>query len=172
MGCSKNNTYMKELIHFMELNISQDFTDQTKILGNFDRWLNDKIEKNIIKLVDGLYIGIKNKDGTPILLDDLMGEQYLNLNDESYGILIPVKQLLLRRKYEYYSRLSKIQILEANCILSKHIFEINICIEDSKIRRSGRLLLLFAKNCSPRIPSAEIVCVIFLDNPPDAGIDS
>ena len=126
MGCSKNNTYMKELIHFMELNISQDFTDQTKILGNFDRWLNDKIEKNIIKLVDGLYIGIKNNNGTSILLDDLMSDQYLNLNDEAYGILIPVKQLLLRRKYEYYCRLSKIQILEANCILSKHILIANV----------------------------------------------
>lgn len=126
MGCTKDNECMKEMINFMELNISQDFTFQTKFLGSFDRWVNEKIKINVIKVVDGSLIGVKNNNGNQILLDNLMSDQYLNLNDNVYGILVPVKEILNRRKYEYYARMSKVQILESTCILSKHIMVANI----------------------------------------------
>lgn len=126
MGCKKNNDCMKELIHFMEMNISKDFTFQSQFLGSFDRWLNNKINCGEIKLIDGSFIGIKNINNTKILIDDLMSDQYLNLNDETYGLFIPLKELEKRRKYEYYLRMNKIQILESSCILSKYIITANI----------------------------------------------
>jgi len=126
IGSVKENQCLKELIQFMEINISQDMTYQPQFLGVFDRWLNDKVENNEIKLVDGSFIGVKNINGNKILIDNLMNDEYLNLSDDTYGLYIPLKELLIRRKYEYYLRMNKIQILKSNCILSKYILTANI----------------------------------------------
>ncbi len=43
MGAKKENDTLKEFINFMEQTISNDFTAQTKFLGEFDEWTNKKI---------------------------------------------------------------------------------------------------------------------------------
>jgi hypothetical protein len=121
LGCSKNNTFILEVIQYMEISISQDQTNQTNFLGNFDRLLQQNVQNGKINLVDASLIGLKTKKGEEILLDNFMSDEYLDLNNDCYGIYTPLHELLKRRKYEYYLRMNKKQILDSTCILSKYI---------------------------------------------------
>lgn len=42
MGAKKENDTLKEFINFMEQTISNDFTAETKFLGEFDEWTKDR----------------------------------------------------------------------------------------------------------------------------------
>ena len=72
-------------------------------------------------LIDGKLIGIKTNKEKPIILDDLMEENFLDLNDENYGIYIPSDELLKRNKYSWLAVLSKEEILNTNIAISKYI---------------------------------------------------
>ena len=72
-------------------------------------------------LMGGELIGIKTKKRTPILLDDLMSEDFLDLPCSSYGIHIPDKEILTRKKYQWFAVMDAENILQSNIILSKYL---------------------------------------------------
>jgi len=121
MGANKNNQMVSELINFMERSVSKDNTDQLNFTGEFNRWCNTRVYKNEINLIDGKEIGIKNMDDEIILVDNLLNSDYVTFYDNMFGILIPSKMILKRKKYEWFARLSAEQVLESDTILSKHI---------------------------------------------------
>ena len=54
-----------------------------------------------------------------------MSSNYLDLYPETYGILIPARDILMRRQYEWFSRLSEKQVLESDTIIGKYILIAN-----------------------------------------------
>ena len=71
-------------------------------------------------LLSGKLIGtidIKNK---PIIIDDLLGEKFIDFDNNLFGIYIPGDEILARSKYAWFARLSTKQVLENNTILGKH----------------------------------------------------
>ena len=50
-----------------------------------------------------------------------MSNDYLNLYRDLYGILIPADELISRRKYEWFVRMSERQVLESNTIIGNYI---------------------------------------------------
>jgi hypothetical protein len=66
-------------------------------------------------------IGVKTMDDTPILIDHLLSNQYIDLYPKTYGIYIPADEILNRRHYEWFARLSPKQVLESKVIISKYI---------------------------------------------------
>jgi len=121
IGAKKNCPTMKLYIDFMQRTISGDSTSQVQFLGEFDRWCNHRINKNVMSLVSGTDIGTKTVDDTPVLVDDLMSQEYLNFTDNMYGIWIPATKMLNRTKYEWFTRMSPEQIFQGNFILAKYI---------------------------------------------------
>ena len=122
MGARKNDTQLGELIQFMERNISADSTNQLDFVGDFNRWCNSRIYKTKqINLIDGKEIGIKTIDDDIVLVDELLNTDYIKYYNNMYGILVPSKMILKRKKYEWFARLSADQVLESNTILSKYI---------------------------------------------------
>ena len=105
----------------MQRIISTDFTAQSEFLGDFNRWCLKKQKQNQLYVVDGKYIGTKMEDDTPILIEHLMSNNYLHLGKEAYGIYIPSNELLQRRKYEWFARLSAKQALTSNTILGNYL---------------------------------------------------
>ena len=77
-------------------------------------------------VVDGKLIGTKSKRGKPILLDDLMSENYLDLDPDAYGILIPGDEVLMRTKYEWFAVLPTEQLLKANLIIVKYMLSAHV----------------------------------------------
>ena len=50
-----------------------------------------------------------------------MSQDYLNVYPQTYGILIPSDEILKRRKYEWFSRLSHKQVLQSNTIIGNYL---------------------------------------------------
>ena len=121
MGAQKECPIMKEMIDFMQRTISGDYTAQSGFLGEFNRWCNGRIQKRQINLIPGKLIGTKTMDDNTILVDNLLSNDYIDLYPQAYGIYIPAKEILNRRHYEWFARLSPKQVLESKVIISKYI---------------------------------------------------
>ena len=120
-GAPKENHILKEFIDFMQRIISTDFTDQSKFVGDFDRWCEARIREHKMNMISGLYIGIKTVEDEPILLENLMSQNYLKLYPKTYGILIPAREILKRVSFEWFARLSEKQVLESKTIIGSYI---------------------------------------------------
>jgi hypothetical protein len=125
MGANKNNKVISELINFMEIEISQDYTDEIKFLGSFDTWCKHYKKKNKINIIDGSFIGTKTSGNKQILIDDLLTNNYIEISKKIYGIYIPENELMKRINYNWFLRMSPKQVLEGNMIISKYILLAN-----------------------------------------------
>lgn len=126
MGAKKECEILDKYIEFMERHMSHDFTAQTKFVGDFDRWLNTRVTNKLIRLIPGKEVGTKTMDDEQVLIDDLLGNSYINFYQDMYGIWIPSKQILNRTKYEWFARLSPEQVVESNTIIGKYILLANV----------------------------------------------
>jgi len=120
MGAKKENHTIKELINFMERTISDDYTSQSKFLGEFDKWCDAKIIKGQMRLIPGTDVGTKSVDDEPVTIETLLGENYIRFYEKMYGIWIPDKMILKRRHYEWFARMSPEQIFDSQFILAKY----------------------------------------------------
>jgi hypothetical protein len=121
MGAPKSNETMKSMLDFMQRQMSADCTDEGRFLGEYNRWINHKIQKGTMNLICGKEVGVKTIDETQVLVDDLLSEDYINLYTGAYGVWIPSAIILKRTSYEWFARLSSKQVLESNVILGKYI---------------------------------------------------
>ena len=120
MGAKKENHTIKELINFMERAISDDYTSQSKFLGEFDKWCDAKIIKGQVRLIPGTDVGTKSVEDEPVTVETLLGENYIHFYEKMYGIWIPDKMILKRRHYEWFARMSPEQIFDSQFILAKY----------------------------------------------------
>ena len=121
LGAVKRSETMRKLIHYIEYEISKDYTDQFKFLGKINTYLGEQIQKNSVYMFDSGYIGAKTTSGNAIIIDTLMSSEYIELADTCHGIYIDMYDLLNRTKYEYFPRLSMRQVCEGTSILSKYM---------------------------------------------------
>ena len=124
-GAKKENKVVANLIDFMQRTMSNDFTAESVFLGDFNRWINKHIENDKIVMINGIEVGVKNMEDSPIYLEDLLSDNFIDFYSNMYGIWIPSKEILLRRKYEWFGRLSAKQVLQSNTILSKYMLLAN-----------------------------------------------
>ena len=120
IGAKKNNPKLKEFIDHMQRLISGDYTAQIEFLGNFDKWANKNVNNKSINMIPGTDLGVKTMENKPVLVDDLLGEDYIKLHDGMYGIWIPAASILKRRNYEWFARLNNEQIFQGKFILAKY----------------------------------------------------
>jgi len=120
MGAKKNNIQMNAYIEYMQRLISSDFTAQAEFLGNFDKWANKKINQRQIRLIPGTDVGTKTLEDEPVLVDNLLSEEYIHFYAQMYGIWIPAANILKRTRYEWFARMSSDQIFKSNFILAKY----------------------------------------------------
>ena len=121
MGCRKGSKGMKELINNLEINISNDNTDQPKFEGSTDKLIYKLISEGKCGLICGKALGTKNKENKIITIDNLLNEAPLKLCLSSlYCIYIYDEDILNRTKYQWFSRLNRRQILESNTQVAKY----------------------------------------------------
>jgi len=126
LGAPKENKMINEIIQFIEYIISTDSTSQSIFIGNISRLCQEHIQKQHINLINGIDIGIKTDDETPIKVENLMSQKYLDLYPGAYGIYIPATDILNRRHYEWFARLSEEQVLESDTIIGKYLLLSNV----------------------------------------------
>jgi hypothetical protein len=120
-GAPKECETVRELCNFIQAIASHDYTADTKFLGDYDKWSKEKIHSGNINMIDGVEIGTKTVDERQIIVDDLMSNNYIDLYQGAYGILIPSEEILNRRKFEWFARMSPKQVMESDTIIGNYI---------------------------------------------------
>ena len=116
MSCKKGSLCMKQLIEYQEA-LYKDKTNQPDFEGNIRIWLNS----NALTIIDGKDIGLKKINGTPVLLEELLGTEHIELPATTYGIDLPQSELLSRSKYSWFARMSTDQILKGHLLIAKYM---------------------------------------------------
>jgi hypothetical protein len=120
-GAPKECETVRELCNFIQRTASHDYTADTKFLGEYDKWSKERIHSGKINMIEGVEIGTKTVDEKQIIVDDLMSNNYLDLYQGTYGILIPSEEILNRKKFEWFARLSPKQVMESDTIIGNYI---------------------------------------------------
>lgn len=124
MGCHKSNKTMLDMIKFVQRDLTTNFTEEPKFVGNLNIWLNVQIKQGKIRLINGSQIGTKTKSGIPLNVENLMSTNFADLKI-NLGIYIPEEELLQRIQYGWFVRMSPRQVLESNLYLGKMLLLAN-----------------------------------------------
>lgn len=132
MGAMKNDPLLDSMLHEMKMRERQGhFSQETEFLGEIDKWCIQQIQDQKMRCIDGNAIGIKSPCGKPILLEDLMEENFLDVDNLLlFGISIPSEELLRRSKYSWFAVLPHEDVLHSNVILAKY-FQASIVDEEA-----------------------------------------
>ena len=145
MGAKKHSKVVRDLIAVLKENLSNGhFSQHNEFEGSMQYWLIDALANNQISVIDGEYIGIKTKKKKPILVEDLMEENYLDIDHSRvYGVLIPSEEILNRPKYQWFAILPEEDVLESRMIISK-LFKASIVDSMDEYHRSTEINSLLA----------------------------
>jgi hypothetical protein len=89
--------------------------------GTFQKILISNVASNNLTVVNGGLIGIQTKDAKPIQLDLLLGEEFVTWNPQLFGIYIPHREIISRKKYQWFCRLSKHDLLRSELMIAKYV---------------------------------------------------
>jgi hypothetical protein len=120
-GAPRECETVRELCNVIQRVVSHDFTADVRFLGEFNKWCKMKINNGNINLIDSLEIGVKTNEGKQIIIDNLLSNYYLHISQNAYGIYIPANEILKRRKYEWFSRMSPKQVLESDTAIGNYL---------------------------------------------------
>jgi hypothetical protein len=122
MGAKKSDPVIKDYIEYLkERSKGGHITNVYEFSGDTSVGAMGTIQQGRMNLIGGEYIGIKTNKNKPVLIEDLLEDNYLDLNENIYGIYIPEDEILIRPKYQWFAVLSTEQLLETNSFLTKHI---------------------------------------------------
>ena len=121
MGAKKGCPVIQKMLAENKLDVNRHFTTEGKFLGNIQQWLYNEVNAGSMQLVNGKRIGTKTSRGKQILLEDLMGEDYLDLDKDAYGIYVPAEEVLARPKYQWLAYLSSEEVLKTNSVIIKYL---------------------------------------------------
>ena len=121
MGCVKESSVMLEYISYLEKIISQDFVDESTILGAFGRWCYEKSLRGEVGVIPADKLGIKDADGVSVTIDRLIQNTFVHLTGSVLGLYIPIDDILKRTAYNWFARLSAKQVLESDTTIGKYL---------------------------------------------------
>lgn len=121
MGCTKESMTMLSYTHYLESVISQDFVDESTIVGAYGRWCYEKSLLGEVGIIPADKLGIKDADGVAITIDRLIQNTFLHLAGDVLGIYIPVNDIINRTAYNWFARLSAKQVLQSDTTIGKYL---------------------------------------------------
>jgi len=114
MGSNIHNEELGKYIEVYSDELKKDFVENY----NFDM---NYFKKNNIPFIDGKLIGTKTKYNDKITIEDLMSNKKLILDKYHVGLYIPHDQLIKRRVYNWYCKLSEEEVLKAQVFISYYM---------------------------------------------------
>jgi len=119
MCCNKNNAVVESYIQHLTQTISNDYTAESIFTGETQNWFKNQI--NNVNIISAEKIGTIDAHQSPVTIERLAGNLFIDLANNNLGIYIPDKDILNKLKYQWLSRLSYEQLLESNTNLGKFI---------------------------------------------------
>ena len=122
MGGKKNDPTILELVKSLKTR-SQNahFTNEYDFLGDTAQLALSFVNNQKMNIIGGELIGIKNQKRKPIMLEDMMEEQYLELDPKCYGIYIPNDEILKRTKYQWFAVMETDELLRSNLSIVQYM---------------------------------------------------
>ena len=120
MGAPKNNSVINKFCAFTENLVSTDYTNEPDFLGDFNKWCIQAISTNQMNLISGTIIGTKDSKGNAITPEMILGENYIDINDDVVGIYIPGDEILSRTSLNWFCYLDEDKILTMKSIIGKY----------------------------------------------------
>ena len=75
--CKRMYVY-ERIRQFLSILISKDYTEELKIKGTVDDWLNVALLSNEISCIEGRFTGIRDYEGKEITIEDLFKSSCYN----------------------------------------------------------------------------------------------
>jgi hypothetical protein len=120
-GANKNDPTIKELIKRLKQKIQvPHFSGDLELLGEDGYWCMDQVELDKMNLVGGEVVGVKTRCRKPVLIENLLEDDYLKLSPHCVGIAIPDEEILARTKYQWFAAMDTRSILEGESIFAKY----------------------------------------------------
>lgn len=116
-GTDINNHILKQYIDVLEKTAMKDFGEDSLHFGN------NYFKQNRIPALDGSLFGTKDINGKSVSVDTLMSNTRLNLSTDNIGLYIPYQDLLKRKKYQWFCKMSEEQVLETRCGMTYYMLE-------------------------------------------------
>lgn len=121
MGCEKESETMRELIKYLEIVNSKDYTAEQQFLGDVNNKCFQLVKKNKMRLLDGKLVGVKDDNNNALYAENLLGTTYIDFNQYLQGIYIPDREILNYSKYQWFSRMSVEQIYNSDMNITKYL---------------------------------------------------
>jgi len=119
MGCKKKSSLMDEYINFLEKLIATDYTAESLFLGEESKWLAEKIHTGKMNVVGAELLGSRDIRNNLITLEQLMGNTFIDIEPTAVGVYLPDEDILRRKKYQWFARLSARQAIESDTMAGK-----------------------------------------------------
>lgn len=122
MGAVKNDPIILEFVKTLKTRCQNGhFTNEYEFLGNTSQIALSYINNKQMNIIDGTLVGVKNQKQKPILLEDMMEEEFLELDPKCFGIYIPNNEILKRTKYEWFAVMENEELLTTNLSIVKYM---------------------------------------------------
>ena len=114
MGSNAENAELAKYINVYSNELTKDFVEN----HNFDI---NYFKTNNIPYIDGRLIGTKTRYNDKITIEDLMSNKKIILDKKHVGLYIPHEQLIKRRVYNWYCKLSEEEVLKCQVFISYYM---------------------------------------------------
>lgn len=114
MGSNSENVNLAKYIDVFSNELKKDFVEN----HNFDM---NYFKQHNIPYIDGKMIGTKTRYNDKITIEDLMSNKKIILDKQHVGLYIPHEQLMKRRVYNWYCKLSEEEVLKCNVFISYYM---------------------------------------------------
>tara|TARA_B110000046_G_scaffold109846_1_gene117132 strand:+ start:7746 stop:8705 length:960 start_codon:yes stop_codon:yes gene_type:complete len=121
MGCAPGAQAVKKYIQQLELLNSRDYTNEVEFCGDINMFLSNLSTKNEINILPGEMFGAKDENNNNVLIDDLLGDTFINFKTNITCIVLLNSDIQGRIKYGWFNRLSREQVLNARTMVSKQL---------------------------------------------------
>jgi hypothetical protein len=122
MGAKKNDPVILEMVKALKQRCQNPhFTNEYEFLGDTAQLALSFIKQQKMNLIGGELIGVKNQKRKPIVLEDIMEENYLELEPKCYGIYIPNREILNRPKFQWFAVMELEELLRTNLSIVQYM---------------------------------------------------
>ena len=121
LGCKKNNDVFMEFLERIEEMLYRDPTDEPEFLNKVNKIYLNGVDSKEINVINGEYLGLYDNNKGLIKMEDMLGDNDIEINKSAYGIDIPIDNIINSLHYEWFSRLNVDEISKSNTFIGKQI---------------------------------------------------
>jgi len=123
IGAPKRSPIIHEMIEYLKIRTDDPHVcSEPDFFGYTSKWVNHEILRERMRLIDGIYIGIKTLDNKTVEIDELLESEPINFCPiKMHGVLIPGDEILKRTCYQWFSVMPVEEILKTNMTVAKYL---------------------------------------------------